>query len=112
MELIFTTVQNADTTHMVPSSINLFMLELECQILQTRNKLPLVRWKYINNVLGIWTHGKQMLQEFLRDLNQHHTTIKFTVQWSAREVLFLDARVYLRNSYVEMDLYVKPTDRR
>lgn len=35
------------------------------------------------------------LNEFPRELNHHHTTIKFTTNWSAKDVLFLDTRVYL-----------------
>ena len=36
-----------------------------------------------------------------------HDTIKFTANWSTKEVIFLDT---LRNGLVETDLHIKPTD--
>ena len=46
---------------------------------------------------------------FLPELNNYDTTIKFTADWSAHEVTFLDTRVYMKNGRLEMDLHVKPT---
>ena len=98
-------------TRMAPSYANLFMGKFERQFLQTQNKLPLVWWRYIDDVFAIWTHGVPCLNVFLRELNNYHTTIKFTAEWSAKEVIFLDTRVYIKNGKVETDLHVKPTSK-
>ena len=58
----------------------------------------------------IWTHGEDKLKEFLEKLNNFHKTIKFTWEWSADSVNFLDVKVSLKNGVFSTDLYVKPTD--
>ena len=98
-------------TRMAPLYANLFMEKFEQQFIQTQNKLPLLWWRYIDDVFTIWIHGVTCLNMFLRELNNYHTTIKLTADWSAQEVTFLDTRVYIKNGRVETDLYVKPTSR-
>ena len=95
---------------MVPSYANLFMGKLEQQFLRTQERVPLVWWRYIDDVLAVWTHGEPAPQSFVDEFNQHHDTIKFTANWSTEEVTFLDMLVYLRNGLVETDLHIKPTD--
>ena len=94
-------------TRMAPSYTNLFMGKFEQQFLQTQNKLPLVWWRYFDDVFAIWTHKVPCLNMFLRELNNYHTTIKFTADLSAQEVTFLDTWVYIKNRKVETDLHVK-----
>ena len=98
-------------TRMAPSYANLFMGKFEREFLRTQTALPLVWWRFIDDVFAIWTHGEQQLQTFLGELNHHHTSIKFTANWSTEEVSFLDTRVYLKDGRVETDLYTKPTDK-
>ena len=97
-------------TRMAPSYANLFMGKLEQMFLHTQEKVPLVWWRYIDDIFAVWTHGEPALQLFVDELNCFHDTIKFTANWSTKEVVFLDTRVYLRNSLVETDLHIKPTD--
>ena len=98
-------------TDMAPSYTNLFKGKFEHEFLRTQTGLPLGWWRFIDDVFTIWTHGEERLQMFLRELNNHHTSIKFSSNWSTEEVLFLDARVYIKNGRVETDLYTKPTDK-
>ena len=98
-------------TRMAPSYANLFMGKFEREFLRTQTALPLVWWRFIDDVFAIWTHGEQQLQTFLGELNHHHTSIKFTANWSTEEVSFLDTRVYMKNGRVETDLHTKPTDK-
>ena len=98
-------------TRMAPSYANLFMGKFEREFLRTQTALPLVWWRFIDDVFAIWTHGELLLQMFLGELDHHHTSIKFTANWSTEEVSFLDTRVYIKNGRVETDLYTKPTDK-
>ena len=100
-------------TRMAPSYANLFMGKFEQQFLQTQNKLPLVWWRYSTSTmcLPLGHTGVPCLNMFLRELNNYHTTIKFTADWSAQEVTFLDTRVYIKDGRVETDLHVKPTSK-
>ena len=97
-------------SQMAPSYANIFMGKLEQQLLRTQERVPLVWWRYIDDVFAVSTHGEPALQSFVDELNRHHNTIKFTANWSTEEVTFLDTRVYLRNGLVETNLHIKPTD--
>ena len=66
-----------------------------------------VHWRCIC-YMDVW---RAQLQTFLWELNHHHTSIKFTANWSTEEISFLDTRVYIKNGRVETDLYTKPTDK-
>ena len=94
-----------------PSYANLFMGKFKQQFLRTQNNLPLVWWRYINNVFAICTQGVPCLNAFLREFNNYHTTIKFTAYRSAQEVIFLNTRVYMKDGRVEIDLHIKPTSK-
>ena len=96
-------------TQVAPSYVNLFMGKFEQQFLQTQDMLPLVWWRYRDDVFAIWTHGVTYLNEFVRELNNYHTTLKVTANWSIEEITFLDTWVYRENGKVEMALHVKPT---
>ena len=83
-------------THNAPSFANLFLGKFEQQFLRTQNRLPLVWWRYIEDVFAIWTHEVPCLDAFLQELNSYHTTVKFTADWSAKMVTLLDTQVYLK----------------
>ena len=42
-------------TRMAPSYTNLFMGKFECEFLLTQTALPLVWWRFIDDVFAIWT---------------------------------------------------------
>ena len=86
------------------------MGKLEQQFLCTQERVPLVWWRYIDDVFAVWTHGEPALQSFVDELNRHRNTIKFKANWSTEKVTFLDTQVYLRNGLVETDRQIKPTD--
>ena len=65
----------------------------------------------MDDAFAIWTHGVPCLNAFLQELNNHHMTIKFTADWSTKEVIFLNMWVYIKNGKVEKDLHVKLTSK-
>ena len=97
-------------TKMAPPYAILFLAELEEAFLQTCEFKPKAWYRYIDDIFMIWTHGEDKLKEFLEKLNNFHKTIKFTWEWSADSVNFLDVKVSLKNGVFSTDLYVKPTD--
>ena len=97
-------------TCMAPSCTNLFMGKLEWEFLWTQDKVPLVWWRYIDNVFAVWTDSEEPLRLFVENLNSYQTTIKFTATWSSEEIIFLDTRIYTKNDWLKTDLHVKPTD--
>ena len=58
----------------------------------------------------IWTHGEESLKTFLEELNDFNQFIKFTYEYSAKNIPFLDLKVGLKDEKITTELHVKPTD--
>ena len=97
-------------TRMAPSYVNIFMGKLENTILQTVDKTPTVWWRYIDDIFAIWPHGEECLEQFIHTINNIHSTIKFTAEWSNESVTFLDVNIFLKDGHIVTDLFTKPTD--
>ena len=98
-------------TRMAPAYANLFMHNLELQLL---NLAPVKRYlwlRYTDDIFMIWTAGEQSLLEFLQWINQFHDNIKFTWDWSKRTINYPDVQIINSNGVIETDLYTKPTDK-
>ena len=52
-------------TKIAPAYANLFMGDLEQEILPQSPLKPLVWWRYIDDVFMIWPHGEEKLNEFV-----------------------------------------------
>ena len=77
----------------------------------TRQYVPRVCWRYIDDIFMIWPHSLEELYSFLSALNDFHPAIKFMSNISQTEVNFLDVTVYKdRHRNIETGLYTKPTD--
>ena len=96
-------------TRMAPAYANMFMHDLESRLLDLAPVKPYLWLRYIDDIFMIWTAGEEQLQEFLQWINQYHNTIKFTWDWSRKNVNYLDVQVINNNGVIETDLYTKPT---
>ena len=63
---------------------------------------PFVWFRYIDNVLFIWTQGKE--------LNSFSDHIKFIFKSNKENIKFLDVNINLSNVYLITNMYIKPTD--
>ena len=61
-------------------------------------------------ILTIWTHGEEKLTQFLNELKNFHSNLKFAHETSCCTVKFLYLNVSLSNGTIYTDLYIKPTD--
>ena len=52
----------------------IFMDKFETNSLKTQKLLPFVWFTYIDDVLFIWTHGKEELENFMKELNSFRIT--------------------------------------
>ena len=97
-------------TKFAPPYACLFMDKIEIAFIETQELQPLVRFRYIDDIFFIRTHGEQT---FLRSLYEFHTGIKFTCESrkDLKTLTFLDLKVSVKNSKITADLYVKSTDR-
>ena len=98
-------------TKCAPIHAILFMDRLEREFLSTRKLIPLVWWRYIDDIFMIWQHSHEELNSFLEALNSFHVTIKFTADISETSINFLDVNVTKDSiGNITADLYTKPTD--
>ena len=59
----------------------------------------------------MFDHGEAELKKFLDFLNTKHPTVKFTSEYSTKEVHFLDVTVHKTDiGELYTSLYIKPTD--
>ena len=97
-------------TKMAPSYACLFMGFLEQQLLDDCVDKPFMWVRFIDDIFGIWTHGKEKWETFYEKLNSSHASIKFEGTLSETGLPFLDVDVRLNNGIISTDLYTKSTD--
>ena len=59
----------------------------------------------------LWTDTKESLDEFIKQVNNIHKTIKFEIKTSTTEIEYLDTITYIKDGRLMHKLYRKPTDR-
>ena len=84
----------------------IFMGDLEEEFLEGREKKPRVLFRFIDDIFMIWNHSRQDLDTF----NEHHLTIKFTIDISEYGLAFLDTFIYKEDGILKTRVYHKPTD--
>ena len=71
---------------------------------------PYVWCRYINDIVFLWEHGEENLEEFIEHLNAKKNTIKFIREWSQTSINFSDVTVSPIRGKITIDLYCKPTN--
>ena len=96
---------------MAPSYANIFMKYIELQLIETSPNKPKMWLRFIDDILMIWNHGKQALEEFKELGNNIYPTIKFPFDSNDNEITFLDTIIYRgKDKHILTRLYHKPTD--
>jgi hypothetical protein len=93
-----------------PTFAILFLHILETKLLQEAEFTPDMWKRFIDDIFGLWNHGEEKLLAFFEYLNAAHPTIKFTLEYSKKEIPFLDTVVYKSGNKLQVRLYSKPTD--
>ena len=84
-------------TKFAPPYACIYMDKVETSFLETKKMKPLVWFRYIDDVLFIWTHEQEKLDSFLEELNRCKPHLKFTYESSKTTIPFLDLKVCLSN---------------
>ena len=71
----------------------IFMDEFETNFLKALKLQPFVWFRYIDDVFFIWTHGKEELKNFMKELNNFRDHIKFTFESDKENINFLDVNI-------------------
>ena len=98
-------------TKFAPTYACMFMDKLETDFLNTQGYLPLVWYRYIDDIFFIWIHGEEKRKFFLDDLNKYYPNINFTHDSNKECINFLNLTVSLLDNKVSTNLYIKPTGR-
>ena len=77
-----------------PVIANIFMEHFETTALQTLSQRPSLWLRYVEDTFVIWPHSRPDLDHFLAHINQHHPSIKFTMETEQNNSIpFLDVLV-------------------
>ena len=71
----------------------------------------LTYFRYIDHIFLIWTGTKNELDQFFRDLNKKHTSLKFDYKALKNRVAFLYTEIYLPNVKLHTKIYREETGR-
>lgn len=98
-----------------PSYANLYMSEWEAGALSKCQCKPLFYLRFLDDIIGAWSHSREEFDEFISVLNNHHGSIKVKYTLDANEVNFLDTTVFFeqlneQQKKILTRVYFKPTD--
>ena len=106
-------------TPMAVSFANLFMSKFETNLLDDYKKEyqkgPVMWIRYIDDVFFVWDHNQEELMHFLSYCNSYAAknsykpTMKFTMEYSKSDVVFLDTKVKKHDGTMITELHCKPT---
>ena len=89
-------------TPFAPNYANIFMTEIENQILHNAGhyKTSLLWKRFIDDIIIIWPHSEVELLQFLNHINTMHPTIQFEMEYSKNQVHFLDTRADTSHEFI------------
>ena len=106
-------------TLMAVNFANLFMSKFESKLLEDYaalyGKNPVSWVRFIDDIFFVWKDDLKSLNHFLSFCNSYATiknynsNIKFTLEYSSSNVVFLDTRVKIHDGSIITELYSKPT---
>ena len=70
------------------------------KLLEILKKKTVIWWRYI---FFIWEHGEEWLRYFIDQVTLFHPTIKFTAEYSKKEVNFLQLNIKLIDGEFKTD---------
>lgn len=102
-------------TTCAPSYANLFLGWWERDLFR-RDDLSIymchiIQWhRYIDDIIFFWTGTDDMLQNFIRIINQNDINLHFTSTYSTEKIIFLDLSIeQIKDGTIKTKLYRKPT---
>eukprot|EP00111_Clytia_hemisphaerica_P014126 TCONS_00041609-protein len=103
-------------TRVAPSYATLFLGKMEeDKILIEPFKSKISKYsRFLDDIFLLWNSSLDELLKFEKYLNNIHPTIKFTMEYSTKEINFLDTTIYIdeKTSKLKSKVFIKPTDAR
>ena len=86
-------------TKLAPALATIYIGQLEKTFLAGRALKPVLWFRYIDDIFGVWSHSLSEFHTFLIDLNGVQDRIKFTAEVSQQACNFLDLTIYKPPSF-------------
>ena len=67
-------------------------------------------YRYVDDIIGIWEHGKETFDEFMQLANNIHPNIKVLAEYSSSTINFHDVKVTLQEKKFKTEIHTKETD--
>ena len=102
-------------TKMAVSFANIFIAEVETNIVNQSPYEPLIWKRYIDDIISLWNINKEAINNFTELANSFHPTVTFMAEISDTEITFLDASVckgdrLKKHSILDVRTHFKPTE--
>ena len=75
--------------------------EMESEFLKSQELQHFLWLRFVNDIFFIWTYGEEKLTQFLNELNDFYSNLKFTYETSSRTANILDQRLSTRNGAIQ-----------
>ncbi|KAI0984959.1 hypothetical protein GJ496_010073 [Pomphorhynchus laevis] len=95
-------------TPMAPFYSNLFLSELETRLINQTETRPWWWGRYIDNVVMIWEHSDESLQEFIKYMNNNSPVKYIYSSNTSMEIPYLDTCITLKDGKWHTKLFIKP----
>ena len=98
-----------------PSFANIFMANLEDEVLHKAKCKPLAMFRFIDDIFFIWNHSMDELTGFINLFNTHDNSIKIDCNINETSVDFLDVTIFKGSGFsnhniLDTKVYFKETD--
>ena len=95
--------------NLAPPFAILFMHTVEARLLQDSPLVPLLYKRYIDDILLLWTHGRESLMRFVQHFNSAHPSINFTYELSEVSGFInnMDITIMIQEGKLAYKLYQK-----
>lgn len=98
-----------------PAYANIYMSEWERDALAKCPLKPVMYYRYLDDIIGLWPYSLQHFDNFIRVLNTHHASITIKYVIHPTEVNFLDTTVFFNHidstqKQLHTKVYFKDTD--
>ena len=109
------THRTAMGTKVAVSFANIFMANIETTLIQQNETKPQEWRRYLDDIFSLWESDEEDVDQFIKQANKFHPTIKFTAEISQSEITFLDTVVFKgerlkKESILDIKTHYKPTE--
>ena len=95
-------------TKCAPTYANIFMGEFEEKYIYPKIKDKSCKYlRYIDDIFMVWKSSQDELNQFIKEINEVHPSIKFTTESSKTQVNFLDTTIQINDSKLTTKTFKK-----